>query len=287
MERRVILAAGHLPNTGARARGHVEGADNIAIVNSLEGKLRSDGRLEVLVIPHALDYVDQVRWVNKQFRDRDDAYCAEVHKNSGGGTGVEAWYLTGSTEGERQAGIVLGELSRVSRLRSRGTKPDEQYRGKRLHWLRATKPWAGLFECGFIDRDHFRNDLYAEGLFRGLLKLFGLTDSVQQLYRVVRFDGTQVGAYRVRSNAWAAFLRERGNARILGRNGIDVTAEFVDEFGRQPIGVTPAPEPVDEPPVDQRMPGDEGEDFVHDDPVLTDEEPDLLPEDETEEVVVG
>ena len=56
MERRVILAAGHLPNTGAKARGHVEGAENIAIVNRLEDKLRSDGRLEVVVIPHTLDY---------------------------------------------------------------------------------------------------------------------------------------------------------------------------------------------------------------------------------------
>jgi hypothetical protein len=112
--------------------------------------------------------------------------AAEVHKNSAGPTttGVEAWHLTGSQDGARTADIVLKELARVSRLKNRGVKKDVDYSLGRLGCVRQNKPLAGLFECGFITKDHFLNDFYAEGLFRGFLALFEVPDTAAELYRV-------------------------------------------------------------------------------------------------------
>jgi hypothetical protein len=244
MDRRVIIAAGHgATDNGAQARGRKEAAECIDIVNRTVAKLRVDGRIETIVVPHALNLRDQIRWVNARYARRDAGYAVEVHKNAGpaGATGVEAWYLTGSADAARKAETVVGELARVSRLRNRGIKKDVDFSGGSLGWVRQTKPWAGLYECGFITHDHFNNDLYAEGLFRGLLKLFGLQDHAPQLYRVIRHDGTQIGAFRVRSNAWHAYLSVNGDAVIRNREGRDVTAEFVDEFGELRLGAR-APE---------------------------------------------
>lgn len=250
MDRRVILAAGHGGgDNGAVARGRKEAAECVDIVNRTATKLRTDGRIETVIVPHALDLREQIAWLNARFPRHESGYALEVHKNAAGSsaTGVEAWYLTGSTEAGNKAKTVLAELARVSRLQNRGIKKDVDYRGGSLAWVRQTKPWAGLFECGFITRDHFNNDMYAEGLFRGLLKLFGLRDQVAQIYRVVRHSGVQIGAFRVRSNAWTAYLSVMGDAVIVNREGTDVTAEFVDEFGpAQPIAgmVVPDAAPV-------------------------------------------
>jgi hypothetical protein len=242
MERRVIIAAGHgATDNGAQARGRKEAAECIEIVNRTVAKLRRDGRIETIVVPHALNLRDQIRWVNARFSRRDAGYAVEVHKNAGplGATGVEAWYLTGSAEAGKKADAVLRELASVSRLRNRGIKKDVDYSGGSLGWVRQTKPWAGLFECGFITHDHFNNDLYAEGLYRGLLRLFGLRDETPRIYRVIRHDGAQIGAFRIRSNAWRAYVSVAGDAVIRNREGDDVTSEFVDEFGGERIGEAP------------------------------------------------
>jgi hypothetical protein len=102
--------------------------------------------------PHALDLREQIRWVNGRFLQQEAGYAAEVHKNAAGpgATGVEAWYVTGNSEAGKKAETVLGELARISRLRNRGIKKDVDYSGGSLAWVRQTRAWAGLFECGFI-----------------------------------------------------------------------------------------------------------------------------------------
>jgi hypothetical protein len=47
MERRLLIAAGHTSGGGAKARGHVEGAEAIDIVNRVVAKCQHDGRIEV------------------------------------------------------------------------------------------------------------------------------------------------------------------------------------------------------------------------------------------------
>ena len=253
MDRRIIIAAGHGGKApGAIARGRKEYSECIDIVNRIAAKVRADGRIALVVVPHDLDYVASIAWVNRRFGE-NAGYAVEVHKNAGppGATGVEAWYETGNSEAAKRAETVLRDLTRVSRLKSRGIKKDSDYHGGRLAWCRNLKPLSGLYECGFITHDHFNNELYAEGMFRGLLAMFGLKEPVAQIYRVIAHDGRQIGAYRVRSNAWRAFLTVSGGATIRNREGRDVTAEFADEFGghrfegmREP-GPTPEDAAVD------------------------------------------
>jgi N-acetylmuramoyl-L-alanine amidase len=273
MRRRVMLTAGHGggdPGVQGPA-GRTEAAECIDIVNRAAAKFRQEGRIEAVVVPHGLGLRGAIDWINARYPGHDDGYCIEVHKNAAGGqgTGVEGWFLAGNEQARQLAVAVVGELSRVTRLRDRGAKPDDQNRHGRLGWVRQTRPWAGLFECGFIDRDHFRNDLYAEGLFRGVLAIHDLRDEVLTIYRVVRSDGRQIGAFRVRSNAWRAYLSVDGDAVILSREGRDVTADFVDEFARDL--------PREGPPEEGYEPLDHGEASPP-----PDEE--LLPEEDTEEL---
>ena len=285
MKRRVILAAGHGgddPGVGGPG-GRTEAAECVDIVNRAAAKLRTDGRIAVVVVPHNLGLRGAIDWINARFSAHDDGYCIEVHKNAanGNGTGVEAWYLTDDESSRRKAVAVLTQLSKVTRLKDRGAKPDKDNRHGRLGWVRQTKPWAGLFECGFIDRDHLRNDHYAEGLFRGLLELFDLRDEALAIYRVIRSDGKQIGAFRVRSNAWRAFQSVNGEARIVTREGRDVTADFIDEFGGPGGGVRgDAPDDVDtEEEVEEGY-----EPIAHGDPSIAEEPDELLPEADTEEL---
>jgi hypothetical protein len=281
MEKRIILAAGHGgPSPGAQARGHSEAAECIDIVNRTADKLRADGRLEVVVVPHTLDLKEEIRWINERF-GKDSGYAAEVHKNSGpsSATGVEAWYLTGSQEGKRKADVVLKELARVSRLRNRGVKKDEDYSLGRLGWVRQNKPLPGLFECGFITKDHFLNDLYAEGLFRGFLALFAVPDTAAQLYRVIRTNGTQIGAFRVRENAFRAWRSVDGDAVIRNREGRDVTAEIVAEHGF----VVPAPVGAGDGGGDAAAPVDDDFIAMEHPPEADEEPPPLEPVDEEAE----
>ena len=96
VERRIILCAGHGGKaSGATLGAKVEAAEAIEIVNRTAAKLGSDGRLEAVVVPHELELKPSIEWINARFHGHEDGYCAEVHKNSGGGMGVEGWYRVG------------------------------------------------------------------------------------------------------------------------------------------------------------------------------------------------
>jgi hypothetical protein len=290
MNRRIWLAAGHaLPgDPGAQGQGTNEAAQTVDITNRLAAKLKADRRLEVLIVPHTLNLGAQIRWVNARAKGIEDGYAVEIHKNSakGNATGVETWYREGAEDSRKLADKVTRQLSAVSRLRNRGIKKDTDNRHGTLGWVRQTKVRAGLYECGFIDFDHLNNELYAEGMFRGLLDIFGLKDAVPDLYRVLRNNGQQVGAYRVRSNAWKTWLSIRGEGVIRNREGADVTSQFIAEFGSSRI----APDHVEPPdPAEDAIEIGDVHDIEHDIEDDTEEviKVGLLPEDDTEEIPYG
>lgn len=134
-----------------------------------------------------------------------------------------------------------------------------------------TSPWRASSSAGSSRRTTFLNDLYAEGLFRGFLALFEIPDTAAQLYRVIRTDGTQVGAFRVRENAFRAWRSVDGDAVIRNREGRDVTAEIVAEHGF----AVPAPVGTGDGGGDAAAPVDD--DFIPlEHPVEADEEPPQL-----------
>jgi N-acetylmuramoyl-L-alanine amidase-like protein len=176
MRKRVILAARtDTDDPSAGARGHVEAQEAIDLTDRLAAKLDASGGLEVHVVPHVLHATDQILWINRRFGSRDAGLALEIHKGKGprGTSGVEAWVATGDRLGRLITATVLRELSRAAGLPDRGVKEDAAVEEPGARFLARTRPVAALLACGYMGRDHFDNERYAEGLLRGLLIAFG------------------------------------------------------------------------------------------------------------------
>lgn len=69
-----------------------------------------------------------------------------VHLNAGGGTGTEAWYYDGDSEGRALAARMSANVAGALGLRDRGAKATRD-----LYVLRSTKMTAVLLETCFVD----------------------------------------------------------------------------------------------------------------------------------------
>lgn len=74
--------------------------------------------------------------------------AVSIHLNSGGGTGTEVWYYTGSDSGERCASAISSRLASALGIPDRGAKASTG-----LYWLRRTRMTAVLVEVCFVDRE--------------------------------------------------------------------------------------------------------------------------------------
>jgi len=75
----------------------------------------------------------------------------EWHVNSGGGTGIEVWYSTGSAKGKQLAQAVVNAGATASGMQNRGVKASNTNRFGSLGILDRTKPAAVLVELFFLD----------------------------------------------------------------------------------------------------------------------------------------
>lgn len=258
MVKRLILAAGHGGgDSGAVGQGTTEAATCIDIVNRTAELIRADGRFEVVVVPHELGLADSIRWVNARYKNLEDGYALEVHKNAFvGAHGVEVWFYGGDSISQQYAQHIQNGLVELTGLPNRGVKPDTSNRHGSLGWIRETNPWAGLAECGFITDggDPLDPGMYALGIYLGAMKLFGLAPKPvvapappvpapkpDVAYRVFA-NGKQIGAYKEEKNAWEKYVTAGGTA-ILDVLGNDVTATMVLKYRPQ----VPQPAPDAEP----------------------------------------
>lgn len=270
MNTRVILAAGHGGgDSGAVSRGTTEAAQAIDIVNRTAEYLRRDGRVEVVVVPHELGLVQTIGWINARYKNLEDGLALEIHKNSGGGTGVETWYYADDQESKRKADALQFDLARIAEMPNRGSKDERTNRWGQLGFVHDTNPWALLVECGFIDRDHFDNDKYAHGLARGILAAgWGVVlkedvvpttpppvvvpPKVTWNWKVLSVpEGKQLVAASKKETAWNYYKSAKGAARIVDVTGADVTAAFVAEFRPTPPQ-SPDAEPSDQAHEDEQ-----------------------------------
>lgn len=269
MKPRIILCAGHGGgDPGAAAQGTTEAVQVIDIVNRTAAKLKADGQLEVIVVPHDLNLVPAIGWVNQRYKNLNDGYALEVHKNAGGGTGIETFFFANDNVSKNYAARVNNETCEKANMVNRGVKPDSVTRFGRLGWVRDTNTWAGLIEMGFIDKDHLDNERYANALFHGVLNIWGLDPKAAPvvtppvvvaptpappaatwLFKVVDLAGKQLGVYSLEANAWNKYKSVAGQARILDKAGADVTGAFVMKFEppKPTIPVPPQPDPVPSP----------------------------------------
>jgi len=260
MNKVAIICAGHGGgDSGAVGQGTNEAAQAIAITNTLLDLIRVDGRFQAHVVPHELGLVASINYVNTHFKNMNDGYALEIHKNSTvNAHGVETWFYGGDADSQRMAQHIQNGLATTG-LPNRGVKPDTSNRHGTLGWIRETNTWAGLAECGFISAggDPLDPALYARGLYQGFLNLFGLPAKAAPVqppapkptpainFRVTNLDGKQIGAYSIELNAWLKYEAVQGSARIYNSAGKDITGEMVAKY--RPVIVAPSPEP-EQPP---------------------------------------
>jgi hypothetical protein len=248
MNRRVVLCAGHGGgDSGAVGQGTTEAAECIDITNRTADKLRADGQVEVVVVPHELDFKQGMDWVNARYKNLEDGIALEIHKNSTvNAHGVETWFYGGDGQSQDYGQRLVNALAAATGLPNRGTKPDTSNRWGSLGWMRDVTMWSILAECGFISDGGdavgaAANDKFAEGMKNGALAILGLsptpapapiptTPPVSVNFRVIGNDGKQIGAYKTEDNAWNKYQSVAGAAKIVDKSGNDVTAQFVAKY---------------------------------------------------------
>ena len=87
---------------------------------------------------------------------KDDTYSfiAEIHLNSGGGTGTECFHAVNDEKGEQYAEEITKSIASTFDIVNRGAKTKTDDNGKDYFGIiRSTKPCAVLVETVFIDSD--------------------------------------------------------------------------------------------------------------------------------------
>lgn len=128
-------------------------------------------------VPDDLDLANSVLWVNDRTKKLDDGLALELHfntPNDPNAKGAEIFYFTGDDKISKVlAEKFLTEYCKITNLKNRGAKPDNQSAPKRLGWIQDTKCWALLLECGFLcgDYNYIKTNLeqIADGVIAGVL----------------------------------------------------------------------------------------------------------------------
>lgn len=178
IKKRIILAAGHgVGDPGAVAQNTTEYIENIQITDLVAHYLREAGGFEVHVVPHTLNLVPSIQWVNARWGNLLDGLAIEIHKNAGGGTGSEVWTPSHPDATARKfSQSIADHLAKETGLRNRGVKEAQNNRWGRLGWCDDVKMYACLVEAGFIDVDPVDDRFdkkYARGIANGILAYFG------------------------------------------------------------------------------------------------------------------
>lgn len=179
LSKTIILCAGHGGgDNGAVGQGTTEAKEAIDITNKVNAILKKDGRLKVVLVPHDLGLQDGINWINARYKNLDAGVAVEIHKNSGGGTGMEVWTPSQPDPVIKSAASKLSKsMADASKTPNRGVKYGQNSRFGKLGWTDDTQTYALLAEAGFIDVDPVgakANEKYATGIANGLLAIWGL-----------------------------------------------------------------------------------------------------------------
>jgi len=188
---RIFIDQGHNPqnpNSGAEANGVREQDINYAIGKELEALLVDNGNFEVQLsrpTPETQLGSNQATNSTSSLRTRVQAanywgadYFISLHCNANPNpqaNGSEAYVYQRRGEAYPFAESILDEMTKLTGLRNRGVMINPA-----LYVLRRTTMPAVLVEMGFItnpqeaDLLESRPDLFAEGIYNGILQYFGL-----------------------------------------------------------------------------------------------------------------
>ncbi len=189
---RIFIDQGHNPqnpNSGAEANGVREQDINYEVGILLAARLRENGNFEVQLsrpTPETQLGSNQATSSTSSLRTRVQAanqwkadYFISLHCNANPNpqaNGSEAYVYQRQGEAYPFAENILEEMTKVTGLRNRGVMINPA-----LYVLRRTTMPAVLVEMGFITNLEeaqlleTRPDLFAEGIYQGILRYFGLT----------------------------------------------------------------------------------------------------------------
>ena len=180
----ICLDAGHGGDDPGAVNGdRQEKDDNLAVVLAVRDALDAAGHdnLEVILTREddtALTLEERVAFAN----DNDATLFISVHRNSGGGQGVETWI---SAEGKRPetqlATLIQSKLAATFITKDRGVKKGTAANPNASYYVVGnTKMPACLIELGFMDNDwdnlylDGNFDLYVQAIADGILKMVNL-----------------------------------------------------------------------------------------------------------------
>ena len=180
----VCLDAGHGgSDPGAVFEGRQEKDDNLAVVLAVREALEAHGadNLTVLLTREddtALELEERVAFANRN----DTTLFVSIHRNSGGGQGVETWI---SADGHRPetdlATLIQANLKEAYITKDRGVKSGTASNPHASYYVVGnTKMPACLIELGFIDNqwDNMALDgnleLWAQAIADGILQMVKL-----------------------------------------------------------------------------------------------------------------
>ena len=188
---RIFIDQGHNPenpNAGAEANGVREQDINYAVGKELEALLLANGNFEVQLsrpTPETQLGSNQATSSASSLRARVQAanqwgadYFISLHCNANPNpeaNGSEAYVYQRRGEAYPFAESILAGMTEATGLRNRGVMINQA-----LYVLRRTEMPAVLVEMGFITNPQeaqllqSRPDLFAQGIYQGILRYFGL-----------------------------------------------------------------------------------------------------------------
>lgn len=180
----VCLDAGHGgSDPGAVFEGRQEKDDNLAVVLAVRDALEAHGAHNLTVLltrsdDTALELEERVAFANQN----DATLFVSIHRNSGGGQGVETWV---SADGHRPetdlATLIQANLKEAHITKDRGVKSGTASNPHASYYVVGnTKMPACLIELGFIDNQwdnmylDSNFDLWAQAIADGILQMVKL-----------------------------------------------------------------------------------------------------------------
>ena len=185
---KVYIDQGHNPqnpNAGAEGNGLREQDIVFRIGILLADLLLANGNFEVLVSRPSVNTqlgtstASSLAFRVNQANEWGADYFLSLHTNASsleGASGIEAYAYSRPSRAFRLGEIILEELSETTGLRNRGMQVRTN-----LYVLRKTRMPAVLIELGFITNPgdaalmSDRPDLFALGIYNGLLRYLGLS----------------------------------------------------------------------------------------------------------------
>ncbi len=188
-----ILDAGHGgSDPGACAHGRAEAADVLAMTMRV-GEIMS--AVTSVAYTRTGDYFVSLQGRCDIANGNGNSYFCSIHRNSGGGTGVETYYMTGGdATSARMAAEVNDRLAAIGGWRNRGVKT--------AYFTVITNTWmpAILAEVGFIDST-FDNDIFVAynedlcyAIANGLLAMIGANAGSGYNKKLEGYDPVDMGA---------------------------------------------------------------------------------------------